>query len=160
MELTHPWRNLMVDSGNNSVNGDFSRTPLTQDPYIYIGAGDQAVDDDTTTRTGLGDEKFVSLAVNTNQYARTFQDRSYKFAIVPRPTARAAADDGTDSPIIHHIGSDERIINVNVRGKRGNIVQTYPSVEYDFVPNALALSPGDLVHFQWTGSDYNPRRGW
>lgn len=32
-------------------------------------------------------------------------------------------------------------------------------MEYDFVPNSLALSPGDMVHFQWTGSDYNPRRG-
>lgn len=35
----------------------------------------------------------------------------------------------------------------------------YPSVEYDFVPNALALDTNDMVHFQWTGSDYNPRRG-
>jgi len=51
------------------------------------------------------------------------------------------------------------VFNVNVRGKRGNIVQTYPSVEYDFVPNRLALSANDYVHFQWTGSDYNPRRG-
>lgn len=35
----------------------------------------------------------------------------------------------------------------------------YPSVEYDFVPNALALNLNDMIHFQWTGSDYNPRRG-
>ena len=35
----------------------------------------------------------------------------------------------------------------------------YPSVEYDFVPNSLALNTNDMVHFQWTGSDYNPRRG-
>lgn len=32
-------------------------------------------------------------------------------------------------------------------------------MEYDFVPNALALDTNDMVHFQWTGSDYNPRRG-
>jgi hypothetical protein len=39
------------------------------------------------------------------------------------------------------------------------ILQVYPSVEYDFTPNALALSTNDMIHFQWTGSDYNPRRG-
>ena len=57
------------------------------------------------------------------------------------------------------IAADQRIFNVNVRGKWGNIVQTYPSVEYDFVPNRLAVDNNDYIHFQWTGSDYNPRRG-
>ena len=101
----------------------------------------------------------MSLAVNTNQYARTFQDRSYKFAIKKRPTEPVVADDGLDTPYIPAIPEDTKIFNVNVRGKRGNIVQTYPAVEYDFVPNSLALDAGDMVHWQWTGSDYNPRRG-
>jgi hypothetical protein len=30
MENGHPWKHLMVDSRNNSVNGDYSNTPLTQ----------------------------------------------------------------------------------------------------------------------------------
>jgi hypothetical protein len=117
---------------NASFNGKV-RSPVTQDPYVYLNASTN---------------EFLSLAVNTNQYGRTFQDRSYVFAIRSPAPAVAAA-----------IAGGARVFNLNVRGKRGNIVQVYPAVEYDFVPDNLNLKSGDMVHFQWTGSDYNPRRG-
>ena len=34
----------------------------------------------------------------------------------------------------------------------------YTAHRYDFAPNHLFAAKGDLVHFQWEGSDYNPRQ--
>eukprot|EP00298_Acanthocystis_sp_HF-20_P009224 c18180_g1_i1.p1 GENE.c18180_g1_i1~~c18180_g1_i1.p1 ORF type:complete len:728 (-),score=233.95 c18180_g1_i1:67-2211(-) len=90
------------------------------------------------------DERYnLSFAINTDQHARTFQDRSYAFNIVPLPSEPECT---------------KKVWNLNVRGKRGNIVQTYPAVEYDFAPADLALESEDCVHIQWIGSDYNPDR--
>lgn len=119
-----------VDSGvamtDSSFNGE--KSPVRQNPYVGYGVKD-------------GYEWQLRLALNTDQYGRTFQDRSYMFYISQRP-------DG--------IAPEHRIINLNVRGKRGNIVEAYPAVEYDFTPGELYVNVGDYVHFQWTGCNTNP----
>ena len=44
-----------------------------------------------------------------------------------------------------------------VRGKRGNIVQAFPAVEYDFTPQTTKIDKNTLLHIQWAGSNNNPQ---
>lgn len=83
----------------------------------------------------------IRLAINTAQYGRTFEDRTYTFNIRERPSELNTGE----------------IFNVNVQGKRGNIAQVRNCIEYDFVPDELNISTDDFIHFQFIGSDYNPQ---
>ena len=114
------WR---VNSSFNQNDGQGVRSPVQQNPTVNIGANNQG----------------LRLAINTAQYGRTFQDRSHVFTLKARPYSQTA------DPAFF---TDKNIYNVNVRGKRGNIVQVYPAVEYDFIPNELTVNADELVHFQ------------
>ena len=87
----------------------------------------------------------LQLLLNTAQTARTFQDRSHVFFIGPRPAQWL----------------NRTIYNLSVRGRRCNIVECYPAVEFDFTPSNLVLNAtaGDLLHVQWTGSNTDNNNG-
>ncbi|CBY24395.1 unnamed protein product [Oikopleura dioica] len=100
-------------------------------------AGLESHDDPEVTYRGAR----LQLALDSAQTGRVFQDRTHVFQLKPRPAS---------------VPSDKTIKNLGVRGRRGNIVQAFPSVEYDFSPTILEMNSDDLVHIQWEGSNTNP----
>ncbi|XP_068676289.1 uncharacterized protein [Montipora foliosa] len=90
------------------------------------------------------EETDLQLALNTAQVGRTFQDRTYVFLLKPRGVL---AEKYQKTAIKYIFGM----------GKRGNIQQAYPSMEYRFFPELLRVTTDDVVCFVWSGSNHNPR---
>jgi len=139
---------------NNNKNNRV-QSPVTQNPTVDVGVEMQG----------------LRLALNTAQTGRTFQDRSHVMRMIRRPTAgaqsaraNAAVNQGFQTNALGtNAGNAQanagdtpmtpKIYNLNVQGKRGNIVQTFPAVEYDFWPKTLNVEVGDCIAMQWTGSN-------
>ena len=113
-------------------NGDNAKLP-TNPTADFIGFSH---DSDVSTDFSL------KLSVDSSKVGHTFEDRSHTFLIRRKPSSGEC--------------KGASIHNLNVKGRRGDAVQVYPSVPYDFSPSELAVWEGDCVHFQWTGSDANP----
>ncbi|KNC51382.1 uncharacterized protein AMSG_07563 [Thecamonas trahens ATCC 50062] len=82
----------------------------------------------------------LKLTISTDQMGRTFQDRSSTFMLRPAPY------DVDVTPIV----------NLNVAGSRGNPVQNFPSIEYEFTPKVLTVDVNTFIHRQVTGSNTTP----
>jgi len=111
---------------------------LHADDSLKNGVNSPVQDDPTVSVEGQN----FTIALDTAQTGRVFQDRSFMFRVAPRPKG---------------VSKGAKIYNLNVRGKRGNIVQAYPAEEYAFSPTFLEVDQNDFIHFQWTGCDTNPQ---
>lgn len=135
------------------ANYNGNQSPVQQDEGTEIGnAGvvDGAVDENGNPRT-------MQLALNTNQYFRTFEDRSYVLQLANEEgiaRRRRLQADETGNPTSAE--DCDEVHELHIRGKRGNIVQSYPSVEHDFLPQVLVAEVGDCVHFQMQLTDNDP----
>lgn len=84
---------------------------------------------------------YFQLALNTAQVGRTFQDRSHVFLL----KSRTLLPEKYRKSNIYYIAG---------MGKRGNIVETYPAMEYRFFPERISVTTDDVICFVWSGKKY------
>lgn len=120
------------------------RYNITSDdvPREFNASNNGQVKNNPTTKTVDG-KTDLQLALNTAQVGRTFQDRSHVFIL----KARNKMEKKHQHRNIYYIFG---------MGKRGNIVQTYPAMEYRFFPERQRVTTEDVVCFVWSGSNNNP----
>ncbi|CAH3132495.1 unnamed protein product [Porites lobata] len=121
------------------------RYNITSDdvPREFDASDNDKVKNNPKTKATDGQTE-LQLALNTAQVGRTFQDRTHVFLLKPRSVLSEKYQKST-------------IKYIHGMGKRGNIVQAYPSMEYRFFPELLRVTTDDVVCFVWSGSNHNPR---
>ena len=112
------------------ASGELTSPESTDDSWNFLFR----VKNDPTTLAVDGKTE-LQLALNTAQLARTFQDRTHVFYLKPRPESI----------------KNSRVVYIGGMGKRGNIVQAYPAMEYRFTPERITVSTNDVLCFAWSG---------
>ena len=120
--------------GREPPESEFSRLQLTNrfSPF-------HSVTNDPQTKAADGTN--LQLALNTAQLGRTFQDRSHVILLKSRSILPLKFQHSN----IYYIGG---------MGKRGNIVQAYPAMEYRFTPERITVTTDDVVCFVWSGENF------
>ena len=106
-------------------------------PFVYLLIFSCRVKNNPKTKATDG-QTDLQLALNTAQVGRTFQDRSHVFLLKPR----------------NHLPEKHQHSHINYitsMGKRGNIVQTYPAMEYRFFPERVQATTDTVLCFVWSG---------
>jgi len=124
-------------TASSSSSSTRSSTPSSSTGSSSSGSGSSTEDNSRSLHLALPQR-------HSSQNKVVYQDRSHIFKLLTRPS---------------QIPQDQTLHNIVIRGKRGNIVQTYPAVEYDFCPNNLKIENGDAIQFQWTGSNTHNNQG-
>ena len=119
------------------ASSDGDETPDPTIPPFVLDDSTFKVRTNPIIDTGVNNLK-LQLAMRSRNVFSTNQDRTHVFYMHKRPGNVAT----------------KTIHNLNVRGKRGNIVQTFPANEYDFFPTDLKIKQDELVHIQWTGKSF------
>ncbi|XP_068712158.1 protein DD3-3-like [Montipora foliosa] len=110
-------------------------------PREFTAKDNDKLTNDPQTNATDGQTK-LQLALDTTQVGRTFQDRSHVILLKPRSLL----------PVKYQKAN---IFYIAGMGKRGNIVQAYPAMEYRFHPERLNVTTEDVICFVWSGSNNN-----